>query len=255
MSDLEPWSDDPRFLVDAVPHTRSLGVCWARSRVQSLYDDEPYFLQIDAHMRFADGWDDRCVRMLESVESERPLITNYPLAFTLRSDGTEDREEDSSARRLGLEPSHPVSSLRQRSEPVPRSSHPGRQHFIAAGHIFTVGRFCRDIPYDPRIYYHGEEITLAVRAYTHGYDLYYPNENVLWHWYDHPNRLHWQDHANHSKLDARAGERVARLLRGGQGLGRYGLGNRRTVAAYEHLAGLRLPGRKLGDALRAGVTA
>jgi hypothetical protein len=250
--DLDPWREDPRFTIDAVPHWQSQGVCWARARVQDLYDDEPYFLQVDAHMRFADGWDERCIRMLGSVDSERPVLTNYPLPFEVRSDGTEVRNEVGPARRLGLEPGRPLSDLRQRSEPVEGLSRPGRHHFVAAGHIFTVGRFCRDVPYDPQIYFHGEEITLAVRAYTHGYDLYFPNESVVWHWYDHPNRLHWQDHRRHSALDARSRRRVGRLLRGGRGMGRHGLGTRRTVAAYEQLAGLRLPGRSLPEFLPAG---
>lgn len=237
------------MLVDAVHHRESRGVCWARSRIQDLYDDEPYLLQVDAHMRFADGWDERCIRMLDSVDSERPVLTNYPLGFTRTADGTETLAADTGPRRLGLEPDVPLGRLRQRSEPAPGHTRPGRHHFVAAGFLFTIGRFCRDIPYDPDLYYHGEEITLALRAYTHGYDFYFPNENVIWHWYDHPNRLHWEDHDRHFTLDDRARRRVARLIRGNRNLGPYGLGTRRTVRDYEHLAGLRLPGRRFGDDL------
>lgn len=249
-ADLAPWADDPRFLIDAVRHGESRGVCWARARVQDLYDEEPYMLQIDAHMRFDDGWDERCVRMLHAVDSERPVITNYPLPFTRDPDGTEVRKEKVGPRRLGLEPGVPLERLRQRSEPVADCPRPGRHHFVAAGFLFSVGRLCRDVPYDPHLYFHGEEITLAVRAYTHGYDIYYPNENVIWHWYDHPNRLHWDDHRHHQALDARSRRRVSRLLRGGHGMGRYGLGTHRTVRDYEHLAGLRLPGRLFTESIQ-----
>ena len=40
-----------------------------------------------------------------------------------------------------------------------------------------------NVPYDPTLYFLGEEITLAVRAYTHGYDLFHPSETIVWHEY------------------------------------------------------------------------
>ena len=65
--DLDQWLDDPRFEIDAVPHDESRGACWARSRANQLFDDEPYYLQIDAHTRFARSWDRRF------IELSRPL--------------------------------------------------------------------------------------------------------------------------------------------------------------------------------------
>lgn len=239
-ADLDEWRDDPRVTVDPVPAVQSRGVGWARARCQTLWNHEPYMLQIDAHTRFAPSWDDRLVAMLKSVDSDRPILTNYPLGFTVGSDGQEDYELAGAPRRLGLDPSGALGPLRQRSESAPPSALPGRHPFVAAGNMFTVGRFCRDVPADPDIYFEGEEISLAVRAYTHGYDLYYPNECVLWHWYDHPFPLHWQDHGDHHQLEQAARRRLRRLLAGDNSLGHLGLGRARTVAAYEHFAGVSL---------------
>lgn len=238
--DLDRWRDDPRVLVDDVPSRESRGACWARARVQELYDGEPYLLQIDAHMRFAASWDDRLSRMLESVDSDLPILTNYPPSFTTGADGREHREVDAGARWLELEPDRPAGSFRQRTAPAPCSDRPGRQPFAGAGFLFTRGCFAVDVRYDPDIYFEGEEITLAVRAYTHGYDLYYPNENVAWHWYDHPSPLHWDDHDDHTALAADGRRRVHRVLAGDPSLGRFGLGPRRSLAGWEHLAGMRL---------------
>jgi len=237
--DLDEWHDDPRVTIDAVPATESRGVGWARARTQHLWDHEPYTLQVDAHMRFAHRWDDRSVTMLESIDTERPILTNYPLRFHVEADGSEVREPARTARRLGLEPTRAPGSFRQRSEPAPNTDRPGRHPFLAAGNLFTVGRFCRDVPYDPGIYFGGEEISLAVRAYTHGYDLYYPHECLLWHWYDHPSRLHWQDHDNHTGLAEIARDRLRRLLAGDDdGFGQLGLGRARSLGAYRHFAGI-----------------
>ena len=39
------------------------------------------------------------------------------------------------------------------------------------------------MPYDPDIYFSWEETTMAVRAFTHGYDLFHPSTVVTWHEY------------------------------------------------------------------------
>ena len=52
-------------------------------------------------------------------------------------------------------------------------------------------------PHDAEPAVAGEEISLAARAFTHGYDLYCPNENLIWHLYDHDHPKHWDDHDDH----------------------------------------------------------
>lgn len=239
--DLDDWSDDPRFRIDRVEASESAGACWARARTQRLWQGEHYTLQIDAHMRFAPDWDARCVAMIESLDCDRPIITHYPLMFRVEPDGSEFREQSDTPRRLGLVPNTPNIRFRLRSESAPPADRPGRHPFLAAGCFFTLGRFCIDVPYDPDVYFIGEEISLALRSYTHGYDLHYPNENVIWHWYHHQSRLHWQDHRDHHERDVIAQRRLRRLLEGDDDeFGPLGLGRRRSVAAFENLAGVSL---------------
>ncbi len=66
--------------------------------------------------RFAEGWDQRCISMLESTPSERSVITNYPLAFRIDPNGEERQESDPTPRRLQLAPDRRPGSLRKRSE-------------------------------------------------------------------------------------------------------------------------------------------
>ena len=54
---LKKYKNDPRFKIIDVPHDKAPGVCWARSEIQKLYDDEEFHLQIDSHHRFAKHWD------------------------------------------------------------------------------------------------------------------------------------------------------------------------------------------------------
>ena len=50
---------------------------------------------------------------------------------------------------------------------------------LAGGFIFTYGRFIREVPYDPFLYFHGDEQSIAIRAYTRGWDIYHPNLSLI----------------------------------------------------------------------------
>src|SRR6476620_2198138 len=43
------------------------GPCWARSLAMALYDGEDWFLQLDSHMDFDQGWDTRLVEQATSL--------------------------------------------------------------------------------------------------------------------------------------------------------------------------------------------
>ena len=68
---------------------------------------------------------------------------------------------------------------------VKRPQHgPVRVAFLAAGFNFAAGSRVRDVPYDPHtpFIFDGEETSLAIRAWTRGYDFYLPTEQIA-HWY------------------------------------------------------------------------
>ena len=252
VDDLRPWANDARFRIDAVPHLESHGCCWARNRVGGLYDGEAYTLQIDAHTRFAPGWDERFIAMLAGIEADRPLITGYPKAYR-RRDGRDVLDPDTGIERLALVELRADLTTVQEGVPAPDPTVAGPSPFLAAGLIFTLGRFCEDVPYDPELYFSGEEITMAVRAFSHGYDLRHPTENLLWHHYDHGAPLHWTDHhGTQAQANERGRARIEALLLGdAASLDPYGLGPVRTVAEYEAYAGVDFAARRrAGDECR-----
>jgi hypothetical protein len=69
---------------------------------------------------------------------------------------------------------------------------------VSGGAIFTVGEF---IEPNKSIFANGEEIFIAARAWTNGYDLLLPSRHIICHlYYDHKNpsknnrRLAWNDY-------------------------------------------------------------
>jgi hypothetical protein len=121
--------------------------------------------------------------------------------------------------------------------------------------LFAPAAFIEDVPYDPELYFTGEEITLAIRAYTHGYDLFHPQQHILWHEFSRQYRVkHWDDHVHARGIrqawherDASSRARIRRLFDGAD-LGRFGFGRQRSLADYEAYAGLSLKHCAVQDA-------
>ncbi|MGA8261979.1 MAG: GlcNAc-transferase family protein [Arenicellales bacterium] len=237
--DLVPYEDDPRFRLDRIHYRESRGCCWARNRTNRLYRGEAYTLQIDAHMRFAPSWDRELIDMMGRVDSDKPVLTTYPPGYSIVN-GQSVLSDASEIVRLRLKKLNLDLTTRLEGESVPATDTPGKSPFLAAGFLFTVGRFCVDVEYDPEIYFSGEEISLAARAYTHGYDLYYPVKTLLWHCYDHGGPLHWSDHPGRQReMHETALSRLdTLLLHDHTVLGKYGLGNERSLSDYEDYAGI-----------------
>lgn len=68
-----------------VDYREATGPCKARALAQKLWGGEEYYLQLDAHMRFAPGWDEALIKWLRQAEAEhpgsKPVISFYPPGY------------------------------------------------------------------------------------------------------------------------------------------------------------------------------
>jgi hypothetical protein len=60
---------------------------------------------------------------------------------------------------------------------------PLRARFVCGHFYFTTGLHCVEYRYDPNLYFLGDELSLSVRSWCLGYDLYHPHRQVLYHYY------------------------------------------------------------------------
>jgi hypothetical protein len=122
----------------------------------------------------------------------------------------------------------------------------------------------REVPQDPHLYFNDTEPTHSVRLWTHGWDLFAPARNVIWHCYGPSKpvvRAPWADGGSWQAAVARSNARARHLLGLASassaeplsGLDRYGLGSLRTVAEYEAFAGIRFASRRIEPRARRGV--
>lgn len=251
---LDEYKNDSRFNIIDVDSRKGKGTCWARHLIQHLYCEEEYTLAIDSHMRFVKNWDTKCINMIKQLQDrghEKPLLTAYTTSFNPEND-PEGREKE--PWKMIFDRFIPEGAIfflptsmtgDELNQPIP-------SRFYSAHFCFTIGKFCEEVPHDPNYYFHGEEISIAVRAFTWGYDLFHPNEIICYHEYTRKGRPHHWDDCN--KKDGRKHDwwevnelchKRNRILFGMDGedsnqinFGEFGFGTVRTVSEYEKYAGI-----------------
>lgn len=265
-----PEEDADCFLVETRPEQQrvrkvhaneSLGVCWARHQIFTLWEGEDYLLQIDSHMRFVPEWDAKLIDMLDSCQSDKPVLSHHPLSYTppdqLQKPGL-------SVMHFGRFNDHgiPIAkgkiiSLAEKPET------PAVTAFIGAAFLFTRADVITAIPYDPHLYFHGEEITYSSRLWTHGWDLFLPNDVIVFHDYstDRNRPRHWSDHKAWTKLNEQSFRRARHLLgiehtddmAALTEIERYGLGTVRSLDDYQRFCGINFRSRDVAGFARDGV--
>ena len=131
-----------------------------------------------------------------------------------------------------------------------KKAQPESARFLSGHFIFSNGNFVKEVPYDPHLYFHGEESSLAVRAFTHGFDLFHLHRPWFWHHYTRSKGArHWDDVSKWQDLNNKSFLRFKELL-GMDGIKRkslrkYGLGKERSLADYERYSGIRFKDRKV----------
>lgn len=256
-------------LID-VPHFASQGACWARNKIQQHYRGERYTLQLDSHHRFVRHWDRCIIEMLESLRpaSPKPLLTAYLPGFDPSQNDPAGRKTTPTIMVFNrIAPDGPplflpadLTDWEARQAPVPA-------RFYSAHFAFADGCFAEEVPHDPAYFFLGEEISIGVRAFTHGYDLYHPHRLIAWHEYSRTGRVKiWDEHTAQAKTAGvvsadwtdrdRVSFRRNRILFGIDGedptqidFGKYGFGTERSLDTFERYAGIRFRDRAVHQAV------
>ena len=213
------------------------GPCPARAMAQLLHrNQEDFCLQIDAHMRFRQAWD---VYLLQEwaacPHAARALLSTYPAGYQLPN------AIPNETRGTLLYPCKfdDDGMLRQKARFLtPKeqtSTHPIPCHLFAAGFCFGPSAWLiRDCPYDGTLHdlFFGEEMSMAIRLYTAGYNVYAPRQTVVYHLWS---RAHRTVPANPVDPVARQAsqQKVASQWQQGQGLG-----SERTVQEWAAAVGV-----------------
>lgn len=242
----------------------TLGVSWARHLCFTLYNNEEYVLQIDSHTSLEQGWDSELIRQHDKLlqTCKKPIITSYPHSFEIINGEPLYHKPSGNVVMVlrpmpdeKLKPNNPMLGFRGKSI---YSNEAYEGCHIAGGFYFCHGNFIEEVPYDPYLYFHGEEQSLAIRAYTRGWNIYHTENMPIFHMYKQPNvsysSHHWhgdfssQRNFTNSELMIRAKKRLIRLVYGDGLPGSiYGLGSVRTMDDFIKMSGIDYKNKTISD--------
>jgi len=250
---LDEFKNDPRFIIIDIPFLESKGACWARSLIQSHYSNEKWHLQIDSHHRFVPHWDSLCKDLIASLMNEgykKPLLTAYLPSF---DPFNEPQGRVKEVWRLDWDrfiPESPFFVLPACMTEEEKKK-PLMSRFFSGHFVFVDGNWIREVPYDPFLFFHGEEGSLAVRSWTSGYDLFNPHIQIAFHEYTRNYREGmkiWDKNSNWIELNTKSHLRHRKLFEMDGAIkdidfGVYDFGKERSLEEYERFAGIRFKTR------------
>ena len=235
---------------------KDIGVGRARYLANKLYAGQDYYLQVDSHTRFYKNWDDELIRNILELQAQgvaKPLLSAYPSSYSYDDKLQEVSTWDRSVTKISFNefPDNFTNTLIPSQLAVPAEGKQ-KQTSISAGFIFTLGEYAK-IDVNQKIAFWGEEILTAARAFTHGFDLYIPDKQYIYHlYYDHSSvfqknmRRHvWKDFPNeYEQLDIASKAEVFDILSNVR-IGDDALGTERTLDEYGKWSGLDFKQRKV----------
>jgi hypothetical protein len=254
-------------IIDVHYHA-SQGACWARNQLQQLYSGEKYTMQLDSHHRFVENWDTISIDMLEDLKVKgfpKPVLTAYIPSFDPENDPAGRAQEPWQMNYDRMIPEGAIFFMPATIENWKELDMPVRGRFFSAHFAFADGHFAEVVQHDPDLFFHGEEHSIAVRAFTHGYDLFHPHRIIAWHEYTRKGRVKvWDDHGTNNKVAGKidldwvdrnnASHARHRTLFGVDGadptsidFGKYGFGTERTLHDYERFSGISFAYRGVID--------
>ena len=244
------------------PFYISEGLGWARAQIQKLYfDDAEYTMQLDSHMRFAPNWDTTLIHMMKKTGSDKPIISHYCPGFSTKDLANEEYLNKQALLKMYCLRFNETGTVSFRSNYVPKEQRDGNPlpSMLVSGHFyFTLASHIREYVYDPNLYFAGDEVSLATRSWTRGWDIFNPSEHVVWHNYTREERVcHWSDQkVGYGSLHKESLKRLRQMLHGeknGKEIGIYGLGEKRTLKDFERISGINFAQRELSDRAKQGV--
>lgn len=181
-SKLDKYIQDPRFKIKFQSWREARGVGLARFQTDEMYQGEDFYFQIDAHMRFKEGWDSALIHEWKLLNDPNAILSSYPPAYRYDKNGEEEYISSNPNRLI-------VHDMFMETIPVffghaiPDPVIGTRGAFVAGGMQFGPGLVCQKVPYEKEISFIGEEVVHSLRLYRAGYRIYTPINQVVYHLY------------------------------------------------------------------------
>ena len=236
-----PCNDDPlQFMcvhekqidIVRVPYESATGPVTARAIGSRMYAGEAFALQIDSHLEFIREWDVAVLEQHSSTGNLAAVLTTYLSNMNsgaVGPDGENLQHTTPVMAHSGFVSTHGVDYLSHGATGAQTDHFNSGMPFLpllspywAAGWSFSPGKFVVDVPNDPYLpmVFNGEEISMGLRGWSHGYDYYSPTA-VAYHFYESGENKEmrkevphfWENQRAHAGSDLKSYKRLVGLLK------------------------------------------
>lgn len=256
-----PFSEN--IIQQFVDYRDSKGVCWARNEILKCITNEQFVLQIDSHMRFERNWDEMLLDMFMMLKAHgvpKPLITQYAPGYDLSGKRDNRLYTNTLTFHEGCYRVEAVVYEGSVHSPIAGA-------YISGHFIFVESEAFKDVPYDPYQFYMGEEVSLSLRFWTHGYDIFHPHKIILYHLYNTQTSQtvsrpdFYKEIKQAANSDYMAKWRTNFLMNvvnhtpdnNRQDLKKFGLGSERSIHEFEMYAGICFKAQTQLPRAKAGI--
>lgn len=161
------------------------GPLWARIKIiKNLFQNEKYFLMIDAHTKFSKGWDTNLKSYLDFLKNKnmKPILSGYPANYD-----EINKNESYNKSFFMCEIVSGDKYPQMLKSHIKEGGYFYKSYLISANCFFTYGQFINEIDLvkfeDLKYIFSGEEILIALLGYVNGWDVYSIPYNEIFHKY------------------------------------------------------------------------
>jgi len=207
--------NNPNIKVLNVSYERATGPISARNICNKLYNNEDFYLMIDAHTQaIVKNWDSCLISdylgLSEQLNTTKLILSSFPFSDDSGEDPNLSYSETAS---LNLEKNSGFyiggASLKSRKDYKPIDS-----PSLSGGNTFTIGEFVKESYFDDlQGMFNGEEELLSAGAYEKGWKIV-PNPTMTFsHFYTRPDDPKiWVDNKNFNEAAKYSQEKVRKIL-------------------------------------------
>ncbi len=159
------------------------GCGWARNIImKELYNNQDYFLLVDSHSRFKNGWDVEYINMLKETPT-KSVISGFPREYHFNEPYEVYSKRNLSSIYIPNEIPFVGNFTGPHHQKLAQNKNEKIMN-ISGGNMFCKGDIVKHLTVDDYKYYGTcEQELYSLLLYQCGVDIYAPSENLIWHKY------------------------------------------------------------------------
>lgn len=230
-----------------------------RIKSHEFYNGQDYYLNMDSHMRAIKNWDIELIEELEktNIKYGKSVLTAYVAAYDKDKDGKDIIPKVTYATVFNMSDANKEHfykyGIPQFCSYVTELSEPVKSPYISGHFFFTTKEVIEHVPYVDKILFTEEEIFMAVRFFTAGYNIFQPPKTFVYHRYGRAGRkLFWEDFSEQWYVKEKESREYASNVLQNNIIGKDALFDKRSLAEFEEYSGIDFRNRVLSESVIHG---